>query len=289
MKRIVFFTIDIFLLIASIIYSAFRYKKLYGSSWDDKNSAKTIVLGNGPSLKDDIQKVISDSKVSQVYVLNYFAVTEYFSDIKPEYYVLTDRMFWSQNANEDIRSDNEKLYLCLDNVDWNMNLVCPESGFDWISKRLEKNPYIKVQKVYSVNIEFKIEKINLFALNNNIITPHFINGLVMVLWHAIYNRRLDIEIYGADFSLFKEYYIDQKTNDLYTSASHFYKNTKAQNNASYKYPNESKKMLHTRLYQQWSSFYQMYLLSEVAKMRQIKVTNLSSNSFLDCFERTKSS
>ena len=287
MKKIIYFLIDIFLLIAAVFYSAFKFKKVSGIAWEYNDFKKTILLGNGPSLKDDIEKVIEESKESEVYVLNYFAVTNYFLKIKPEYYVLTDRMFWSQNANEDIKKDNEELYFHLDKVDWRMNLICPESGFEWISNRLRANKNIKVLKVHSVNIEFKTEKINLFALNKNFITPHFINGLVMVLWHAIYKNSIDIEIYGADFSLFKEYYIDQKTNDLYTSASHFYKNTKAQDNASFKYPNETKKMLHTRLYQQWSSFYQMYLLSKIAKMKQIKITNLSSNSFLDSFERSK--
>ena len=287
MKKIIYFLIDLFLLIAAVFYSAFKFKKVSGIAWEYNDYKKTILLGNGPSLKDDIEKVIEESKESEVYVLNYFAVTNYFLKIKPEYYVLTDRMFWSQNANEDIKKDNEELYFHLDKVDWRMNLICPESGFQWISNRLRANKNIKVLEVHSVNIEFKTEKINLFALNKNFITPHFINGLVMVLWHAIYKNSIDIEIYGADFSLFKEYYIDQKTNDLYTSASHFYKNTKAQDNASFKYPNETKKMLHTRLYQQWSSFYQMYLLSKIAKMKQIKITNLSSNSFLDSFERSK--
>ena len=287
MKKIIYFLIDLFLLIAAVFYSAFKFKKVSGIAWEYNDYKKTILLGNGPSLKDDIEKVIEESKESEVYVLNYFAVTNYFLKIKPEYYVLTDRMFWSQNANKDIKKDNEELYFHLDKVDWRMNLICPESGFEWISNRLRANKNIKVLEVHSVNIEFKTEKINLFALNKNFITPHFINGLVMVLWHAIYKNSIDIEIYGADFSLFKEYYIDQKTNDLYTSASHFYKNTKAQDNASFKYPNETKKMLHTRLYQQWSSFYQMYLLSKIAKMKQIKITNLSSNSFLDSFERSK--
>ena len=287
MKKIIYFLIDLFLLVAAVFYSVFKFKKVSGTCWEYNDYKKTILLGNGPSLKDDIDKVIEESKESEVYVLNYFAVTNYFLKIKPEYYVLTDRMFWSQNANEDIKKDNEDLYFHLDKVDWRMNLICPESGFGWISNRLKGNNNIKVLKVHSVNIEFKTEKINLFALNKNFITPHFINGLVMVLWHAIYKNSKDIEIYGADFSLFKEYYIDQNTNDLYTSASHFYKNTKAQDNASFKYPNETKKMLHTRLYQQWSSFYQMYLLSKIAKMKQIKITNLSSNSFLDSFERSK--
>ena len=232
-----------------------------------------------------MDRVIKESSNSEVYVLNYFAVTEYFKQIKPEYYVLTDRMFWDKNTNEDIKKDNDQLFFCLDGVDWKMNLVCPESGFEIITQRLIKNRNIKVLKINSVNIEFKSEKIHLFALNYNIVTPHFINGLVMVLWHAIYRNKSNIEIYGADFSLFKEYFVDQATNNLYNSASHFYENSNAENNVSRKYPNEQKKMIHTRMYQQWSSFYQMYLLSKLAKMRKIKITNFSSNSFLDCFDR----
>lgn len=285
MKKIIYLFFDIVLLLAAMIYSVFKYKKVDTNAWDFDSFNKIMLLANGPSLKNDISSVIKESSVSEVYVLNYFAITEYFDEIKPENYVLTDRMFWNENANDDIKKDNEELFLLLNKVDWKMNIICPDSGYKSISDRLAQNIYIKVLKVHSVNIEFKNEKINLFALNKNIITPHFINGLVMVLWHAMHQKKQDIEIYGADFSLFKEYYIDQKTNELFNTASHFYKNTEAQNNASYKYPNEPKKMMHTRIYQQWSSFYQMYLLSKLAKIRNIKVTNFSSNSFLDCFER----
>ena len=34
-------------------------------------------------------------------------------------------------------------------------------------------------------------------------------------------------------------------------------------------------------------FKQMYLLSEIAKNKGIKIVNCSSNSFIDCFERPK--
>lgn len=287
MKKIVYIFIDICLLLASFIYLLFKPKKVSGQSWDEEKFDKTLLLGNGPSLKDDINAVLRKSQVSEVYVLNYFAVTQHFREIRPEYYVLTDRMFWDHNANSNIKEDNERLFLSLDKVDWKMNLVCHETGFNKISERLKNNKNIKVLKVNSINVEFRNEKINLFALNRNIVTPHFINALVMVLWHAIYRRRRKIEIYGADFSMFKEYYIDQKTNELFSSVSHFTKNTEAQNDAVNKYPGEQKKMLHTRLYQQWSGFYQMYLLSRLARINKIKIINKSSNSFLDCFDRPK--
>lgn len=287
MKKIIYLLIDLLILGASIAYFVLKGKKVLGQSWDIKNIRKTLVLGSGPSLKLDIKKVQKERDISEIYVLNYFALTQYFYEIKPEYYGLTDRIFWSQNVTDSIKEDNEKLFNHLDQVDWKMNLICSENGYKWLKKRLEKNENIRISKITSVNVEFKNELINLFALNYNITTPHFINGLIMTLWHAIYQNKKEIEIYGADFSMFKEYFVDQKTNELYSSASHFYKNTKAQENPSHKYPNEKKKMLHNRLYQQWSGFYQMYLLSRLAEKKDIKITNLSSNSFLDCFERIK--
>ena len=287
MKKIVFLLIVIFLLIFGILYSMFKYSKVEGNGWNEEDFEKTLLIASGPSLKIDIERVLKESLCSEVYVLNYFATTEYFTKIKPEYYVLTDRIFWSQDTTEDFKKDNEKLFQYLDEVKWNMNLICPNRGYKWISNRLAQNKFIKIIKINSVNIEIKSKKINLFALNKNIITPHFVNGFIMVLWHAIYRNRSNIEIYGADFSLFKEYVVDQNTNELFNSASHFYENSKALDDVTNKYPNEPKKMLHDRLFQQWSSFYQMYLLSELAKLRNIKITNLSSNSFLDCFDRTK--
>jgi len=287
MKKIIYLIFDICLLLAAIIYAIIKFKKVEGEAWSLGRFDKTIILANGPSLKTDIERVLKERIGSELYVLNYFSSTKYFQQIKPQYYVLADRVFWSQHVNDDIKKDNEKLFFDLDKVDWKMNIVCPEKGFKWVSERLRENNNIRVLKVKSANIEYKTEKINIFSLNQNITTPHFINGLVMVLWHAIYRKRSNIEIYGADFSLFKEYYIDQETNDLYSSFSHFYKNTAAQNNAGNKYPGEPKRMLHTRLYQQWSAFYQMYLLSKIAKIQKIKITNFSSNSYLDCFDRPK--
>tara|TARA_Y100000389_G_C17457316_1_gene519052 strand:+ start:69 stop:944 length:876 start_codon:yes stop_codon:yes gene_type:complete len=288
MKKIIHFIIDLFLFIGVSIFSLIKYKKIAGGKeWLYPKRVKSLLLANGPSLNDDIDKILEKRPDSVVYVLNYFAATKLFKEIKPEYYVLTDRIYWSNNSSKAFQEDNKKLFHYLDQVDWNMNLICPNKGYKYIKNRLSNNRNIRVVKVNSANIEFKNEKINLFSLNLNITTPHFINGFIMVLWHALYRRKLDIEIYGADFSLFKDYYVNQETNNFYSSASHFYQSTEAQKDPSYKYPDEPRKMIHTRFFQVWSSFYQMYLLSKIAKKRKIEIVNYSSNSYLDCFKRPK--
>ena len=93
MKKIVFLLIDIVLLIFGILYSLFKYSKVEGNGWNEEDFQKTLLIASGPSLKIDIERVLKESLHSEVYVLNYFATTEYFKKIKPEYYVLTDRIF----------------------------------------------------------------------------------------------------------------------------------------------------------------------------------------------------
>ena len=143
-----------------------------------------------------------------------------------------------------------------------------------------KNKHIKIIPIKSNFYNLKTEEINVFAYNYGIITPLFINVLVLLLWHAIKRKASHIEIYGADFSAFKELSVNQSTNELSSLFSHFYKNTKAQANTMQKYPGKKRKKIHMRLFQIWNSFYQMYLLSVITKKLKIKVINYSSNSYL---------
>ena len=73
MKKLIFIFFDICLLIGAIIYSVFRYKKVIGNVWNFNNYRKIILIANGPSLNKDMKS--NKSKESEVYVLNYFAVT----------------------------------------------------------------------------------------------------------------------------------------------------------------------------------------------------------------------
>ena len=121
----------------------------------------------------------------------------------------------------------------------------------------------------------------------NISTPIFQNVMILALWLAIICKSKVISLYGVDFSSFKDYEVDQKTNCLKSDFSHFYKNTKAQKNASRKYNNVRSKMMHVRLHQATVAFHQMYLLSRLAKMKKIAVFNSSSFSLLDSFDRLR--
>jgi len=250
-----------------------------------RSTGEVIIVGNGPSLKQDIYSIKKNKTNTKVCCLNYFASTDYFYSLKPEIYVMADAMFWRDDVNLSVSLDNNALFSILGQVDWNMKIVCPMSGFKKISKKFINNDNIKVVGVSSNGTDLRNDYLNLFALNYGIATPVFNNVMILALWYSMKLGSDNIKIYGADFSFFKEYSVDQNTNMLISKFSHFYKNTEAQSKAGSKYLNNSSKMMHTRLSQAQNAFYQMYLLSKVAKSKNINIFNCSSHSYLDCFDR----
>ena len=112
---------------------------------ESREFSKTLLIASGPSLKIDIERVLKESLHSEVYVLNYFA-SKYFKKLSQSImFLLTE--FLSQDTTEDFKKDNEKLFKCLDDVKWNMNLICPERGYKWISDRLAQNKFKKLLKL----------------------------------------------------------------------------------------------------------------------------------------------
>lgn len=279
---------DILLLIISFLVNFFSFQVSTLNNYPSvTKNKKSIIIVNGPSLKKDIKKLIYKKNSFEFYGVNYFAMTKIFKMIKPNYYAIADPIFWKKDINNKFKSDNSKLFKILSKVNWNMHLICPSVGSKIVQKKLNKNRYIKVIPLRSNYYHFKNENLNIFGLMNGILTPAFNNVLIVALWHALQRKVPYIEFYGADFSAFKELSVNQKTNALSSSITHYYKNTKAQADPLSKYPGKKRKKIHERLFQIWNSFNQMYLLSVVAKKLKIKVINFSSNSYLDTFERPK--
>ena len=288
MIKYFYYIYDLILLILSLLMNIFSLRILNLNNYSSvRNNKKSIILVNGPSLKKDINKILNKKNNFEFYGVNYFAMTKIFKIIKPNYYAFADPIFWRKDISPEFKKDNSKLFKILSKVDWDMHLICPIGGAKIVSERLKKNQNIKVIPLRSHFYYFKNEKFNIFALDIGIVTPIFNNVLTVALWHALQRKVPYIELYGADFSLFKELSVDQNTNELKSLYSHFYKNTKAQANTNKKYPNRKRKKLHNTLLQIWNSFNQIYLLSIIAKKKKIKLINCSSYSYLDTIDRPR--
>ena len=277
---------DSIVLIFALIYKIITLNLFLSISNKEINLKPVAILGNGPSLKKDIVEVIDKKNEMDIYAVNYFANTDYFKELKPSYYFLVDPVFWKTGINRDITDNNEKLIRNLMNVDWKMNLICRTEGYFEISKRLKLNSNLSIEKIKSNWYDLRSEKANIFALKQRLCSPNFVNVLIAAIWHALINERKNINIYGADFSSFKELYVDQKKNTVFTSSSHFYKESFDLASIKEKYIGIPPKRINVRFYQIWQGFRQMFFLSKVAQSWGAKVINKSSFSYIDSFDRS---
>ena len=254
---------------------------------DNTKSSQRImaVLGNGPSLKTDLPVIYKRKDLMDFSVVNYFANTKYFCELKPIHYFLVDPVFWSSNVNININKDNDMLFDNLTKVDWPMVLYCGTDGYNFIKKRVNSNKFITVKSVNSSWVDLRSEKANIFALRYRLSTPNFVNVLIAALWYALMSGRKNIIIYGADFSSFQELKVDQKTNQALTASKHFYGDKLNSDSYVMKYLSAKPKMINVRFYQVWLAFRQMYYISKVATKWNVRIRNHSTFSFLDCFER----
>jgi len=271
----------LFALFCKIITLNFRLMP----SIKQSKSNPIAILGNGPSLKKDIDTILLNKSQIDFFVVNYFANTKFFKELKPSHYILIDPVFWSDQINENIKNDNDILIKNLLEVDWKMELICGYEGYKKITKLLASNSNISVKKIKNNWFDLRSKKANIFALRFFLITPNFVNVLIAAIWYAFISGRKNIKIYGADFSSFKELQVDQITNRVFTSSSHFYQDSHKLSEVNEKYIGVSPKMINIRFYQTWMAFTQMRYLAEVGKVWKVTIKNKSSFSYLDCFNR----
>lgn len=165
------------------------------------------VLGNGPSLKDAMERGEVKYKDSDVACVNMFCVSEYFEMIKPKYYFISDLVYFAPQ-NERHHGLIDKLLRGLNSVDWEMILVIPNlvpEGGRLLSEI--KNDNIKVLRINTTRIEgFQKFCYNLY--NRQLAVPQCENIVGLVLTKMVSWNYKTVYLYGADHSWTKDLFVD---------------------------------------------------------------------------------
>lgn len=248
---------------------------------------RAMVLGNGPSLKSDMQTILNRRSGADVYCVNAFALTEYFSELKPDFYVFADPMYWRDDINEDMKENRTDTISALLEANWPIAVICPMVGVPFLTNALSESQHIRIVGVNRNECQFKIHSVQMFSLKYGLATPNFINVAILALWWCIVKNVSEIELYGADFSSHLELRLDQDTGEASTGTKHFYEGDKNDSMKKHhrKYINGPQRKMHERFFQIWQAFYQMYLLSELSEAKNLRLTNFSSNTNLDTIIR----
>ena len=265
----------------------FRNHVVRAAAPDMNASRRIAILGNGPSLKEQLPQLIARREWTQTDMLavNFFALSEEFSTIKPKYYVISDPMFFRAAG----RSQRvEELYKALaERVRWPMTLYVqyynPEH-FDY-NEAIGHNPNIRIVRFHSIvfrgfrSVEFWCYRHGLGSGNFGTVVQ---NGefIAMLLGYK------HIDLYGVDHTLLEGLMVDEQ-NRLCRIKSHYYDAAQSQAEPIFVNATEPPRpySMHTYLAETAELFRGHEVLRDWAKEQGVTIKNRTRGSMIDAYER----
>lgn len=250
-------------------------------------SGKILILGNGPSLGEQLPRLISEkaSEQGDIMAVNFFSLSEDFTTLKPKYYVISDPQFFRRAGyNERI----EAMYKALaENVSWPMTLYVqyynPEK-FDYAAA-IGHNPNIKIVKFHTTlfrgfrNVEFWCYRHGLGSGNFGTVVQ---NGefIAMLLGYRT------IELYGVDHTLLEGLTVNEK-NQLCRIKSHYYDKTPQPAEPIYVNATTPPRpyTMASYLAETAELFRGHEVLAEYARTQGVRIINRTKGSMIDAYER----
>jgi len=249
-------------------------------------NSESFVLGNGPSLKKDLPHYIDKIKATPTFVVNDFSLSEEYTIIKPSFYVLVDSAYFVDDNklslnNNDLR--NKVLENILLKTDWEMTIFIPAT---WIKKfKMFSFPYNITLKSFNRISAGGIMKMYNYLLKKNIISPSGSNVLISTIYLALNSGFKKIYLLGADFSWTKEIRVN-KQNEVCLLNNHFY-NMDDKLSVWYKSVGEEPFKMYEILTYLAGMFKGHMEVKKFADYLECRIINLTSESFIDAYERNK--
>ena len=253
----------------------------------DMNPSKSLaVLGNGPSFKEQLPLLIEQKawERADMMAVNFFALSEEFSIVKPKYYLLSDPMFFRKAGHTERIAD---LYKALAKVEWPMILYVqyynPEK-FDYAAA-VGHNPNIRIVKFHSTlfcgfrRVEFWCYRHGLGAGNWGTVVQ---NGILTGI-HIGYKR---IELYGVDHPLLDGLMVDER-NCLCRRVSHYYDTAQAEPKPIYyNATNPPRPYTMAEYLAETAELFRGHeVLRDFAAEQGVEIVNRTAGSMIDAYER----
>lgn len=241
-----------------------------------------IVLVNGPSLKNDVEKLKNEFKQNKLVVVNQFSVSNYFKELKPSHYVLLDGQYFFDKLE---KPEFEKSLDILKNqVDWDITLYVPsrfkKSPF---VTTVQKNPKITIQLFNITLAKGGFEKINWRLFDNNFAMLQSQNVLISTLFNLIKNEAQNVYFFGAQNDWHLNAFVG-KDNLVYLKQPHFYDEGKYTIHYKNIYTKEPSKF-YEFLASSVKVFKGYHTLRNYADYKGCNIYNCSKDSFIDAFPR----
>ena len=236
-----------------------------------------IILGNGPSLRENIDNDLELLKQSDCMAVNFAANTSEFFAIKPRYYVLADPHFFQNTTDSNVKMLSENLQ----QVDWPMTLFVPVQSLKIVKERLAPSIIVKDFNMVAVEGPGWFRNL-LFKMRLGMPRPR--NVLIPSLMIGIWMGYQKIYILGADHSWLRTLTVDDN-NKVVSVQPHFYKENPKEIERITKVYDARK--LHEILESMTIAFRSYHTIRDFADCRNISITNCTPHSYIDAFARGK--
>lgn len=237
-----------------------------------------VIMGNGPSLRnvlDEKPKMLSTAALMSV---NFAALAPEFFELKPQYYVMADGVFFS---NDTTNANLMKLHDALARVDWPMTVIVPRSFRKTLHECITANPDITVRTINAVGVE-GFGWFERCAYTSHRAMPRPRNVLIVALMAGIWLGYKQIYITGADHSWMQTIAVDSQ-NRVISVQPHFYKDSDTEQqrvNSVYEGYH-----LHDIIMSFYVAFRSYHRIQGWAANRGVNIFNATPGSFIDAFPR----
>ena len=280
MKRfvnyILFFFSDLLGLLKPLVYHI-QYQH-FKNEIKYNNAVKPLyILGNGPSAKQEVYKLIDNNSVD-VCTVNFYGNSEFFFLLKPKFYVLSDPNFYIKKEGK-----FSQLFQNFEKIDWTMTLFIPYYFPKSFRKSIIKNQNIKVYRFCQVDWNPQLSvfyKLKLYLYKKGWLSPSNKNVIVPSICTGILGGYRKICLFGVEHSWTKTTFVNEK-NQVMLIDEHF-NGKKITPWMSYGKPCK----MHTLMQMLHDVFKSYWSVREFADyLGNVKILNCTKGSFIDAFER----
>jgi Protein of unknown function DUF115. len=246
----------------------------------EKKYNQCLIMGNGPSLIESLEKNKEQLSELDIVAVNFMANSPEYLVYKPAIYILCDPAFWFETPSEDTKKRISDFYKSLaEKTDWHLQLYLPYQAKKEkkIKIILSQNPHICLNYYNKTKVE-GFSKFNHWTYHKQWGMPRAQNVLVAALMLAIYSGYKNIYLAGADNDWIKNIWVDEK-NNVRLNDFHYYKDTEK----------NTSRMLSFKLHDTYTLFYFMFrsytYIETYAVLKNVKIYNTGIKSFIDAFEK----
>lgn len=244
-----------------------------------------IILGNGPSLDEEISGLDFSAPHLEQVCVNHFPSTPLFEIVKPRFYITSAPDLWLDDIEQSFVDNSNKLFNNIAHkTTWEFHLYIPFEAKKYTRWQapLHKNQHVKIH-YFNNNAVEGFEWFNHFCFNRQWGMPRPHNVMIPCLSLTIDSKTKSVLLLGVGHTWLGEISVTEN-NEVLLNQKHFYDRDTSKPKALDK-KGKDKRKLYEVLSKFTLAFYGYFVIKGYADKVGVKIYNGTKGSFIDAFDR----